>query len=495
MSAPATRAELALADFQYFVESYLGIKLYPCQKVWADKFQAAVDGDYVGLQLLAPADHGKTSTIVAPAILWLLCRDRNNRIGICCGIDEYAEQIAQVVINYIEMLPDLATDFGLAKGDKWAVSGFKIVRPNRFDKNMSVKAFGIGTDIQSQRFDYIFCDDAITRKNSSVESKRATLRSFLATDLNSRLDHLPGKGKEFYFGHRGDNSDYYSENEDREGWLYHTDRAIVDDAEQKILCPEKWTYAKLAEKRAKDPLGFELLYQQQTAATGRFITRTSMERVRVPTLRFLTSMDGNHRALFKSTWLALDPAFTTTRWSSYAVMQMWGLTHDGFIRLIWGWREKVTPETLLPMMEMKFRLYRPDHFFIEDNAAQTMLVSHMRRKFPDQVGKFRGVTTINKDGRLEQEMISLFEFFNHEKPVIQIPYAGPTEQAFAHAMTEEFVAYPNGKTRDILMSMYIGLKGFGKLTQEERKGHVLNRGVLGAVADGARKRFQLLRRG
>lgn len=492
MSAPLSAGELALVDFQFFCERFLGIKHYACQKVWADDFQTVVDSEnFTGLQCLAPADHGKTSTVVAPGILWLLARDRNSRIGLGGSIDDYSQQIARVCMNHIERNPELEKEFGLAKGDKWAVNEFTVARDNWRERSPSVLAFGVGAEIQSQRFDWIFGDDLATRRNSRTEGQRAALRSYIMTDLNSRLDQKPGMGKEFFWGHRVEPNDLYSENMDRTGWLYRTDKAIIDDIEKKVLCPEKWTYEKLSEKRARDPIGFELLYQQQAVATGRFITRTSMERVRVPTLRFLTSMSGENRAQFKFTWLSLDPAFTTTRWSSYAVLQMWGMTHDGKIRLIWGWREKVTPETLLPMMEMKFRLYMPDHFFIEDNAAQTMLINHMRRKFPEHTTKFKGVTTINKDGQLENEMIHLFELFNQEVPVIQIPYAGPTEQAYAHAMTEEFVAYPNGKTRDMLMSMYIGLKGLGKLANEERRGSVLPRGVMGAVADGARARFRL----
>jgi len=493
VSGPTTKAELGLVDFGFFCEWALGIKHYVCQKVWADDFQTVVDGDYTGYQLMAPADHGKTSTVLAPGILWLLARDRDSRIGLGGSIDAYSQQIARVCMSHIEKNPVLEKEYGLAKGDKWAVNEFTVARDNWRERSPSVLAFGVGAEIQSQRFDWIFGDDLATRRNSRSEGQRAALRSYIMTDLNSRLDQKPGMGKEIYMGHRVDANDFYSDNMARDGWLYRTDKAIVDDAEQKVLCPEKWTYAKLAEKRARDPIGFELLYQQQAVATGRFITRTSMERVRVPGLRFHTSMTGELRSQFRTTWLSLDPAFTTTRWSSYAVLGMWGMTHGGKIRLIWAVREKMTAESLLPLCEMKFRLYMPDHFFIEDNAAQTMIVSHMRRKFPDHGSKFRGVTTINKDGRLEEEMVSLFELYNQEIPVMEIPYHGPTEQAYAHAMTEEYVSYPNGKSRDMLMMQYIGLKGIGKLANEERRGSVLPRGIMGAVSDMARDRHRFRR--
>jgi hypothetical protein len=427
---------------------------------------------------------------VAPGIVWLLARDRDNRVGLCGSIDDYAQQISRLAMNYIERIPELERDFGLVKGDKWAVNEWTVARPNWRQRSPSLLAFGVGTDIQSQRFDYILGDDMATRMNSSTEQKRAKLRTFVHTDLNSRLDRLPGKGKEFWWGHRCDPNDLYSDNKDRKGWIYRADKAILDDTEKRILCPEKWNYDDLAEKRARDPIGFELLYQQQAAATGRFITRTAMERLRCPNLRFIMSMSGDQRAQYKFTWLELDPAFTTTRWSSYAVMHFWGMTHDGKKRLLWGWRERVTPETLLTMMEMKFRLYMPDHFFIEANAAQTLLIRHMRSKFPDHSSKFKAVTTLNKDGQLDQEMVLLFEKYNTDPPWVEIPYAGPTEQAYAHTMTEEFVGYPNVKTRDVIMATYVGMKGLGLLMSEERRGYTPQHGIMGSVAKLYRDRWR-----
>lgn len=448
--------------------------------------------DACGLQLLAPAAHGKTSTIIAPLVLWLLARDRNNRIGLAGPVDDYSQQTSRLCMNFIERDPTLEREFGLVKGDKWAVNEWTVARPNWQLRSPSVLAFGVGAEIQSQRFDFIIGDDMATRRNSRTELQRAALRSYINTDLHSRLDELPGKCKEIFFGHRVEPNDYYSENHGRPGWLYQVDKAIVDDATKTVLAPEKFTYDQLCEIRARDPIGFELLYQQQAAGTGRFITRTAMERLRQPNLRFQQlSLPGEVRSQFRFTWLSLDPAFTQTRWSSYAVLTLWGQTHDGKIRLLWGFREKVNNDTLTAMMEMAFRRYMPDHFFIEGNAAQSLLISHMRRKFPDHFSKFKGEATLNKDGSLEMELGQLFEIFNTEPILIELPYQGTTEQQFVHAMTEEFIAYPDGKSRDILMSTYIGFKGLGKLAQVERRGHVLRQGITETISRRIRNRFRL----
>ena len=172
-------AELALTDFRYFIGHYIDKKLWRCQENWADKFQTVVDSDhYKALQCLAPADHGKTSCIVVPGIIWLLARDLNTRIGMIGNTDPYAQQIVRLVIAQIERNRKLERDFGLRRGPQWSVSeGIIIERPNWDDKSASLLGVGVGADLQSQRFDYIFTDDMATRKNSRSEGQRDALRS------------------------------------------------------------------------------------------------------------------------------------------------------------------------------------------------------------------------------------------------------------------------------------------------------------------------------
>lgn len=486
-----TSDELALVDFQFFIEQKLKLNLWKCQKVWAEKVQACIDGDWEGLLLLAPPDHGKTSRIVIPLILWMLARNKATRIILLGNLDDYAQQIGRAVMTRIERMPVLDKSYGLQRGIKWAQNEMHIDRPNWEEKDASLLCLGVGADLQSQRGDFLIGDDMATRRNSRTESMKEALRTYWFTDADSRLDVKigTGLGKKLVFGHRSAEGDLYTLMADMPNWLYHTDRAIVNDTEKIVLAPEHHTYERLALKRAKDPVGFELVYQQRSAGTGTFVTRTAMETCRKPELRFLQSLKGGDREVFKHTWLTLDPAFTQTRWSSYAVLMLWGLTFTGKKRLLWGLRDKMTPESLVRLMEMKFRLYMPDHFLIESNQAQVLLISTMKRLFPEHGSKFRDVATVNKDGSLERELGLMFEQFNGPNPIIELPFFGPTEQAFVHTMTDEYISYPTGTTKDILMAQYVGEKGLGMLVEEKRSGYVLPRGIMGAAAASYRRRF------
>jgi hypothetical protein len=487
-SALGGKAELALCDFQYFITEFLDLKLWAWQKKLCDDVQAFIDGDvYFNAQFLAPADHGKTSRVVIPLVLWLLARDRRNRIILLGNKDSYIEQVSRACKTRIDMSPKLEA-FGLRRGIKWADDEWHIERPNITDKDPSVLAIGVGGEIQSQRSEYVIGDDVFTRRNSRTESQRAALNSFVQTDVGSRLDKTHrsfGKAKMMLFGHRVEANDGYKMREGYvsgpDAWMCKKYPAIVDDSKQEILCPEAHTYEELTAHRSRDILGFSLMYQQQSAQMGTFITQTTMESVRKNHLKFHNSRQSINMDEYLFTWMSLDPAFSQKRWSSHAVWELWGMTKDYKRRLLWALRDKVSPESLLNISEFKFRLFLPDHFLCEANQAQVLILPYLKKKFPDHQSKFKPVHTHDNDGQLQEDIQKVFNLYSSDPPQVEIPFGGPSEQAFAIAMTDEFTSYPNG-SRDIVMSQYIGEKGLGLIKDEERKGHVHNKGVMGSVS-------------
>lgn len=492
MTSDLSARDLALVDFQFFTEEVLELKLWECQKKWQSSVQTVLDSDtYEGALVLAPADHGKTSRVVIPFILWLLCRDPTSRIILVGNTDSYAQQISNAVMHSIERLPVLK-ELGLQRGDKWSVGEMKIARPNWREKDPSLLAIGAGAEIQSQRADFIITDDMATRRNSRTESQREALQSYFFTDLRSRLDKTrwPYGGKTFVFGHRVESNDLYSHVQTKSGFLHHIDRAIVDDGDHRVLCPEGHTYEKLCEQRRDDPVGFALMFQQQTVGSGKFITRTSIDACKRREESFIQHFAPLVRETFEHTWLSLDPAFSTQRWAYYTVLTLWGKYPDGRIKLLWGLRDKMSPESLVQLCRMKFRQYMPDKFFIEANQGQTLLIADMQRTFPEHHSKFQGIFTLNKDGELDDEMNRIFDMFTLDGGKIELPFKGPTEQAFVSSFEEELVNFPDFRTRDIIMSTYIGLKGMGMVKSEVRKGYISNRGIVGSVSNTFRRAFR-----
>ena len=218
---------------------------------------------------------------------------------------------------------------------------------------------------------------------------------------------------------------------------------------------------------------------------GTFITQTSMERCRDLGLRFVQS----HKQItvgdageFKFTWMSLDPAFSNKRWSSHAVWEWWGMRQDGRRQLLWGLRDKVTPESLINITEVQFRLKFPTYFKSEANQAQILLRPLLHRSFPDHTNRFSWLSTHDNDNELQADIMRLFDLYAGETPQKILPFGGTTEQAYVLAKTSEFTSYPDGK-RDTIMCDYIGEKGLGHLKEEKRTGHRTARGIMGAVSD------------
>ena len=483
--------ELGLVDLVFFIEEKLGLRLWECQRRWADSAQKAIENqDIKGLQLLAPADHGKTSRLVVPLIIWLMARNRNVRIIFCRNTEPYAFQVGRAIKQRIDNSKVLAKEYGLTRGPKWADGEFTIARPDLDDTSPTVLCIGVGTDVQSQRADYIIGDDISTMKNSRTEQQRAAISNFFFTELASRLDKTLTMKKTLVFGTRSHERDVYEENKDRPDWLYVEDRAIVDDSKQVILAPEGHTYQELSDLRSRNPTGFELMYQQRSASLGIFVAPSSMERCRRPDLHFYQgSIPTEVRSQFQYIALSLDPAFSINRWSSHAVMNLWGMKSNGTRVLLWAFRSKVTPEQLINLCEMKFRIYMPDHFLIEGNQGQILLMPVLQRTFPGHSSKFKPVFTTNKDGSILEDFNLMFSLYNQETPKVEIPYGGQIEQSYFAVMSEEFCSYPNGPKRDTLMAAYVFEKGMGLIKSEERRGYIPQNGIVGAVAASYRKPF------
>lgn len=486
--ASMTPHELGLCDFAFFTETFLGLPLWACQRRWCDSVQWAIeDSSKDGILIMAPADHGKTSRCVIPLILWLHARDRNNRIIFAMNLDSYAEQVGRAWSRRIEKTKVLSEKYGLVKGDKWSGQEYVLARDNWEDKDASLACLGVGSEIQSQRADYLILDDIATRRNSSTIALREKIASWVFTDAKSRLDKTrEAGGKMIVFGHRVDPQDIYAQLEQKENWVVIKDRAIMDDATRTILAPEGHSYEKLCEQRSDDPAGFALLFQQQPVATGIYVTRQQFEHLKNRELKMVHNIPDVLRTQFVKIVMSLDPAFSISKWARFAVLGVWGISKSSKPTLLYGLREKTAPDTLIEICKAKMRVYQPDEFYIEGNTAQSLLIPVLRREFPWRAEHINSVYTLNPDGRLDAEIAKMFEKISAQPPMIELPYGDAASQSFTDALQEEVCNYPNYKFRDALMMWYIMEKGMGLIKLEERKAFFPPRGVVGSVSQTIR---------
>lgn len=487
-----TPKELALSDFAYFASRYpLALNQWACQQRWADKIQAAYENPEIeGILILAPADHGKTSRLSIPLILWLLARNPSHRIIVASGRDEYAEQIAGAAARHIENNIRLQEDFDLRPSRaKWTDAMYIVQRPNIEDKDASILSVGTNSEIQSQRGDTLLCDDICTKKNSKTPDMRAELKSWFNTDLTSRLD-MPG-GKIIVLGHRVHKYDLYSELRTRDNWIVIEDRAIVSDAEQKVLAPEKWTYPKLCERRTNDPVGFALFYQQQPVDDGIYVTRRNCEEIRDMSRPLYHQIPEEVRRKYQKIVFAVDPAFSVNRWSKYTVISVWGYYRNAANEvardLLYFFRDRTSAEQLEQILTAKILATQPDIIAYEKNLGQVLLGPMIRRALPQYASRVEGAFTESKKGSLEVELGKLFETVRKGPSYITVPYGNEDARHASEAFFEELTNYPGHPFTDSIMSWYIAEKQSGALFADERKGYAKGQGVVRDVSSAVRR--------
>jgi hypothetical protein len=515
--AKMTPEEFALCDLEFWCEYPTGIKLWECQRRWIHAIQWGLeDSSKQGVLILGPAACGKTSKVLIPAMRWCMARDRGARHILAGNKDDFAYQVGAAVMRPIEKNPALYRDkFGLAKGDIWSKDQYYLQRENDDDKDPSLLVVGVGSEVQSQRADILWGDDLVTRRNSASLASREKISSWFWSDFFSRLD--PSRedrvvnNKIILSGHRGADGDLYAGIEDRENWVVIKDRAIVDEATKTILAPESGkTYEDLCRMRDDDPVGFELLMQQRTVAQGIFVTRSHFERLKCPALKFHLNLEAETRKQFDLITMSLDPAFSVSKWARPAVLIVWGLkkvrsdlavtSPDNLPKSYWrrtilyGLRDKMSPEQLMRVLEGKIRIYRPDRFFYEANQGQALLGPFVKRSFPELEAKTQGIFTVNPKargedrGRLDEEMAGIFESMTADAApdAWQMPIGCAASQAFTNNLEEEIVNYPNWKYRDALMSTYINEKGAG-LIMPDKVTCRMGVGVVGGVSQQVRR--------
>jgi hypothetical protein len=501
----ATPEDQALCDFGYFASRYpMNLGLWECQMMMADIIQTFLEGEtnpatgeeYETLVILGPPDHGKTSRISVPLVLWYLARDVRRKVMLVSGKDDYAEQIAAAAMRRIERDPVFHEKFGLRPaGVKWADNQYVLDRPNWQDKDASLLPVGTNSTIVSQRANLILGDDMLTPDNSASPKDRARTWQWADTDLDSRLER-PG-GKKILLGHKVHKEDYYGLLKRRPEVKVVELQAIISDRDQRVLAPEKWTYKQLCRLRDNNPTGFNLFYQQKAQDDGIYITRKACDAI-IDRSRpmYVSGIPDEVRVKYDKLVMGIDPAFSDNRWSKNTVISLWGyrLELDQVAGsseppqqrtrrdLLYMFRGRTLPDVLLQVCDAKIRMFKPDRVCVEANVGQVLLLPHFKREFPEWANRFVPVYTESKKGSLEREVAQLMELINKGPRYVTVPYEGTEAQAVVEAFFEELTGYPTFMFTDTIMSFYLAEKGAGGLFYGEVRGEVDRFGVMGGVS-------------
>ena len=225
-----------------------------------------------GLELF-PATHGKTTLISMACPIFATCRDPNARISITAKNAAEAGNIAQSIRRELEQNTDLIRAYGPFKprddSKPWRNDFFQVDRRTSRAKEHTMAFFGSRSwTALGYRTDWSICDDVVTDKNSATEDQREKLKEWFSevilTMPEEDNDRITVCGTRFHPDDLYGDLVEMSENEDFADEAFRIDHkdAIVSEADEETLWPERWPWKRLmAQKRLQGTLAFNKRYR------------------------------------------------------------------------------------------------------------------------------------------------------------------------------------------------------------------------------------------
>jgi hypothetical protein len=242
-------------DFPEFCERYLNMKLSEHQIHWNDVLEGRepsnlhpsctyIKGTDNYIIINTPPGHAKSETITVARTVYDIVRDPDIKVVLVSETQALAKKFLLRIKNILtsDLYKDLQTDFA-PKGDwkkgssSWTAYHIYIGNKSLEDKDPTVQAIGIGSQLYGSRSDRIVLDDTVSNKNYKDFDKQ---RQWVQEIVDSRLSR---DGKILVIGTRIATKDLYSELQDPEyyfnnesPWTYMVQPAVLEYAED----PKDW---------------------------------------------------------------------------------------------------------------------------------------------------------------------------------------------------------------------------------------------------------------
>jgi hypothetical protein len=299
-------------------KDYLGFDTYSCQREW---FEAIEAND--ATLILVPPGHTKTTSLEDYCVT-RITRDRNVRIAYISKSQDVARHRAHRVQRQLsdsqwydrKGLKNLVADYGPFKPGQgetqlqWSRDRFYVTGIDSAERDPTFTALGVGNQIYGGHFDLIILDDVADFKNQAFPGEREKMLGWITQEVQTgRLDV---GGKIVVIGTRVHEEDIYSHFLSELPEFAHYTKivhpAILDEENEKVLCPELWPLERLTAEREKMPARvWSLVWQQQ--ATGMPDAPFSLEAVensKDPSWQI--GVAAPHLKII----MGVDPAFTGT---------------------------------------------------------------------------------------------------------------------------------------------------------------------------------------
>lgn len=181
--------ELCKTDLYYLCTKKLGYKDWDICHTELDHWYKKSKKDFK--VILIPRYHLKTSIVTIARTIQYLLKNPSGKVLLCNAVWDNARSFLDEVKSHLTQ-SDLPRLFGKFESSKWNSDEIVIAQRRRPDKTPSIDTAGVEKTLTSQHYDYIICDDLVTRENITTPEQMMKVKKFFF-DLLKLLNPVDGK--------------------------------------------------------------------------------------------------------------------------------------------------------------------------------------------------------------------------------------------------------------------------------------------------------------
>jgi hypothetical protein len=304
------------------------------------------------------------------------------------------------------------------------------------------------------RADLIVADDIIDSEMCHFRSQRDRVHQWFLSELTPVLD---AHGRMLVVGTRKHHDDLYSRLIANPAYAHRIDRAILDEARQVVLMPERWTYPRLvADREEIGTVLFNREKQNQILDEGSVLFRRDWLEDSLDPSWGIGQKPASGIPLVQGIDLAIvtDPHRALEKDTDFNAVITLALEKDGRLRLVDLWMERgLTPDKLLEALIRQGEKYHPARVVIEANAFQHWVERELRERSDLPVEGH--ITGSKNKGSLTEGVPSLAVLFERRKVIL--PAGDEPSRRLAGQLIDQFHGFGWEKHDDLVMAFWFAV--------------------------------------
>lgn len=419
--------------------------------------------------LLAPRSHAKSTCFTVNYPLWRIGKDPNIRILLVSASGSQSTSFLREIKGHMERNQSYHRLFGnlspenLIMAEKWTTTEIIVKRTNTRIKDPTVAATSTGGTVLSKRADLIICDDILDEQNTRTAEQRLKTKEWFNEVL---LPVLEPDGQLIIVGTVWNLEDLYHHIMSQPIYnIRKRYKAITNDETKQVLWEERWSYAKLMQRKEQvGSTAFNKSYQNEAIAAEDAVfqkewtdeaKRKGANRTLIKNLNY-SSWDLGYLTIAGG----VDLAISQKDDSDYTAMAIIGQTREGMKLPLYLLREKLSPAQTKSMIISLNERFNPDVIIVESNAYQKAMQLDLADTTSVPV---KAYTTGGEKYDIDIGINSLAIDFENGKWILPYSSQDPYTQTMVDYLCSGMLDFPSGHTEDLLMALWLANTGLRKL--------------------------------